>query len=87
VVARRHFGAHRPIDHLADIGDHVEKAAIRFRHQRGIRGYPIDQAGRREVADLVQVGAVDEELHANRTPRSVAAMIRALLVTHTASGA
>jgi hypothetical protein len=68
MIRRRHFGAHRSRHDTADLAHDLEEVAPGLRHQRRIRGDAVDEPGRREVADLRDVGSVDEKLHPRRSP-------------------
>ena len=63
VFGGRHLGADVAGHHLADLLDRVDHVAPGFRDQRRVRGDAVEQPGRRELADFVEIGRVDEEFH------------------------
>jgi hypothetical protein len=68
-IRRRDLGTDRPVDDRANLLNRREEAAPGLCYKRRIGGDAVEQTGRRQVANLVNVGGIDEELHGAVFPR------------------
>src|SRR5689334_16099566 len=57
------FGADGAGNDLADLSHHVDELPPGLHHQRRIGGDAVDQAGRGQFADLVDLSGIEKELH------------------------
>jgi hypothetical protein len=62
-IDRRHFGADRTGDDLADFLDQLDEILAGLGYQGGVGGNTVQEAGLGKVTDFGEVGGVDEELH------------------------
>lgn len=64
VIGGGDLGAHRPAHHRADLGHDLEELPARLGDERGVGRHPVHQPAGRERPDFVDVGGIEEELHA-----------------------
>ncbi len=68
VIRRRYLSTHGPGDDGADFLHDIEEFAAALGYKRGIRRNAVDEPRRGEIANVAQIGAVDEEFHGRPFP-------------------
>ena len=63
MFGRHHLGRYRTRHHRADLPRYLHEVPPRLVDQRGIGGDAVEQPRLRQLADVVDVGGVDEEFH------------------------